>query len=63
MEQGFLAKQYRDAVVNVTNALDWDSVESAVSVLVDLRQRDGRLFILGLGGSAGNAGHMVNDVR
>jgi D-sedoheptulose 7-phosphate isomerase len=55
--------RYRDAVVNVTNELDWDSVENAVSALVDLRHRDGRLFILGLGGSAGNAGHMTNDVR
>ena len=63
MGQGFLSKQYRDAVINVTNALDWDSVESAVSALVELRHRDGRLFILGLGGSAGNAGHMVNDIR
>jgi D-sedoheptulose 7-phosphate isomerase len=30
---------------------------------VELRRRGGRLFVLGLGGSAGNAGHMVNDVR
>lgn len=63
VDQGFLGKQYHDAIVNTMNALDWGSVESAVSALVDLRQRDGRLFILGLGGSAGNAGHMVNDIR
>ncbi len=63
MDKGFLSTRYRDAIVNVTNALDWESVELAVSALVDLRGRDGRLFILGLGGSAGNAGHMVNDVR
>ena len=31
--------------------------------MVALRARGGRLFILGLGGSAGNAGHMTNDVR
>lgn len=63
VDQEFLGKRYPDAVVNVTNELDWDSVGSAVSALVDLRGRDGRLFILGLGGSAGNAGHMVNDMR
>ena len=63
MDQEFLSIRYRDAVVNVTNALDWNLVESAVSALVDLRHRSGRLFILGLGGSAGNASHMVNDVR
>lgn len=63
MEPGFLSNQYREAVVNVTNAIDWNSVDSTVSALVDLRLRYGRLFILGLGGSAGNASHMVNDVR
>lgn len=63
VDQGFLGKQYHDAIVNTMNALDWGSVESAVSALVDLRRCDGRLFILGLGGGAGNAGHMVNDVR
>ena len=63
MEQAFLKIRYRAAIIEVTNALEWDSVSSAVSELVELRRRKGRLFILGLGGSAGNAGHMVNDVR
>jgi D-sedoheptulose 7-phosphate isomerase len=34
-----------------------------VSLLADLRRRMGRLFILGVGGSAGNASHAVNDFR
>ncbi len=34
-----------------------------VGMLVKLRERGGRLFILGVGGSAANAGHMVNDFR
>ena len=34
-----------------------------VDILVDLRKSSGRLFILGVGGSAGNAGHAVNDFR
>jgi len=63
VEQAFLKIRYRAAIIEVTNALEWDSVSSAVSELVELRRRKGRLFILGLGGSAGNAGHMVNDVR
>ena len=63
MGQEFLSIRYRDAVINTTNALDWSLVEFTVSFLVDLRNRSGRLFILGLGGSAGNASHMVNDVR
>ena len=34
-----------------------------IDILVDARTRGGRLFILGVGGSAGNAGHAVNDFR
>jgi len=63
VSQELFFKNYRNAIINVTNAFDWDSVSSAVSELVKLRRRKGRLFILGLGGSAGNASHMVNDVR
>ena len=47
----------------MTDALDWEQVDSIVAPLADLRTRGGRLFILGLGGSAGNASHMTNDVR
>ena len=60
---GFLSDQYREAVLRVTDALDWEQVDSIVAPLADLRTRGGRLFILGLGGSAGNASHMTNDVR
>ena len=59
----FMGVTYRNAVVASAEAIDWSVVESAVAALVDLRQRGGRLFILGLGGSAGNAGHMTNDIR
>ena len=63
MDQDFLGIRYRSAVIEATKALDWNAATTAVSELADLRRRNGRLFILGLGGSAGNAGHMVNDVR
>ena len=59
----FMGVTYRNAVVATAEALDWSVVESAVAALVELRERGGRLFILGLGGSAGNAGHMTNDIR
>jgi D-sedoheptulose 7-phosphate isomerase len=59
----FLGVTYRKSVVATAEAIDWAAVESAVAALVDLRERGGRLFILGLGGSAGNAGHMTNDIR
>jgi D-sedoheptulose 7-phosphate isomerase len=63
VDQDFLGIRYRSAVIEATKALDWNAATTAVSELADLRRRNGRLFILGLGGSAGNAGHMVNDVR
>lgn len=47
----------------VLDQLDTGAAESLVDQLVSLRQRSGRLFILGVGGSAGNASHAVNDFR
>ena len=43
--------------------LDVQTIDRMVSMLVKLRERGGRLFILGVGGSAANASHMVNDFR
>ena len=43
--------------------LDWRSIESIVAVLADVRRKGGRIFFLGVGGSAANASHAVNDFR
>ena len=47
----------------VLDRLDTAAIDRLVALLVALRQRAGRLFILGVGGSAGNASHAVNDFR
>ena len=47
----------------VARRLDSATIENLVAELAALRQREGRLFILGVGGSAGNASHAVNDFR
>jgi D-sedoheptulose 7-phosphate isomerase len=47
----------------ISASLDADKIELLTDHLVALRDRRGRLFILGVGGSAGNAGHAVNDFR
>jgi D-sedoheptulose 7-phosphate isomerase len=47
----------------VLDRLDAAAIDRVVALLVALRQRGGRLFILGVGGSAGNASHAVNDFR
>jgi len=44
-------------------ALDRDDIERLAGGLAGVRSREGRLFILGVGGSAGHAGHAVNDFR
>ncbi|MBU6162826.1 MAG: hypothetical protein KGO50_17050, partial [Myxococcales bacterium] len=59
----FLGDVYRDAVVRAAQAVDWSTADRVAQELRALRDRGGRLFILGLGGSAGNAGHMTNDMR
>jgi D-sedoheptulose 7-phosphate isomerase len=57
------AKQFLDEVQQVVNRLDADAIERAVVELAKVRERGGRLFILGVGGSAANASHAVNDFR
>ena len=47
----------------IIDMLDISAIDRAVDLLVDLRERQGRLFILGVGGSAANASHAVNDFR
>jgi D-sedoheptulose 7-phosphate isomerase len=47
----------------ILSALDAASVEALARDLAAVRQRGGRLFVLGVGGSAGHAGHAVNDFR
>jgi D-sedoheptulose 7-phosphate isomerase len=56
-------KQFLAEVQQVTAKLDEAAIEKCADELADIRNRGGRLFILGVGGSAGNAGHAVNDFR
>src|SRR3954447_2817719 len=57
------ARQFLDESVRILEAIDVDEVERVASGLHDVRARGGRLFILGVGGSAGHASHAVNDFR
>ena len=57
------AKTYFDETVKVANSIDIDLIEKLVLELAALRERGGRLFLLGVGGSAGNCSHAVNDFR
>jgi D-sedoheptulose 7-phosphate isomerase len=56
-------RQHLDEAVAIIQKLDETAIESAVEALRAVRDRGGRLFILGVGGSAANASHAVNDFR
>src|SRR5215207_7240605 len=47
----------------ISKQLDKQAIAEAVELLRQLKLQNGRLFILGSGGSAGNASHAVNDFR
>jgi D-sedoheptulose 7-phosphate isomerase len=57
------SKTFLSEAVEILHRLDTEAVDRAVAILVDTRSRNGRLFILGVGGSAANASHAVNDFR
>lgn len=57
------AQQFFLEVVETAQRIDLDRVELLAAELTALRDRGGRLFLLGVGGSAGNCGHAVNDFR
>ena len=54
---------YLEEAKAIIEKLDQSSIYKIIEILVDVRRNKGRLFILGIGGSAGNAGHAVNDFR
>lgn len=57
------SEQYLGQVAEVARALDGAAMERLADQLVALRARGGRLFLLGVGGSAANCSHAVNDFR
>lgn len=57
------AKEFLTEAQQVAAQLDADAIERMVDELARVRESGGRLFILGVGGSAGNASHAVNDFR
>ena len=56
-------QSYLREAVEVTNGLDAGQIDAMVNILADCRVKQARLFFLGVGGSAGNCGHAVNDFR
>jgi len=56
-------KLYKENIVKSLNKIDATLITKIISILKKLKNDKGRLFIIGVGGSAGNASHAVNDFR
>lgn len=57
------AQQHVNEAIEILKKLDVDSIEQTASLLAGIKQEGGRIFFLGVGGSAGNCSHAVNDFR
>jgi len=57
------AHQYLEEARAIIDQLDRSAIETMTQLLVKLRETGGRLFLVGVGGGAGHAGHAVNDFR
>jgi D-sedoheptulose 7-phosphate isomerase len=57
------ADQYLAEAASIVERLDRAAVEAVAARLLETRERGGRVFFLGVGGSAANASHAVNDFR
>jgi D-sedoheptulose 7-phosphate isomerase len=57
------ADTFLSETARLADALDRQAIERVATGLRAVRERDGRLFVLGVGGSAGHASHAVNDFR
>lgn len=57
------SQEFLDKSIEVLRQLDTTAIDRMVELLVQTREREGRLFILGVGGSAANCSHAVNDFR
>jgi len=54
---------YLAEVKAITSLINRAAIVKTIDFLIDIREKKGRLFFLGVGGGAGNASHAVNDFR
>tara|TARA_B100001093_G_scaffold519622_1_gene609503 strand:+ start:3736 stop:4332 length:597 start_codon:yes stop_codon:yes gene_type:complete len=57
------SKRYLNEAGEIIKQIDTDTIEKMADILCDVRKNKGRIFFLGVGGSAGNCSHAVNDFR
>lgn len=54
---------YLNQTKEIADKIDQEQIQKAIDILSEVKKQDGRLFIIGVGGSAANASHAVNDFR
>ena len=57
------SKKHMAEAIEIINKINIDDIEKTAKLLSNLKSKGGRLFFLGVGGSAGNSSHAVNDFR
>ena len=57
------SQQHMNEAIEILKAIDTDMIEMMAGILNNVKNTNGRLFFLGVGGSAGNCSHAVNDFR
>lgn len=57
------SQKHLDETAQITSVINSETIEAMVQLLKSVKDTNGRLFFLGVGGSAANAGHAVNDFR
>jgi D-sedoheptulose 7-phosphate isomerase len=57
------SKKHLDESIEITKLIDPNKIEEVVDLLAEVKFNGGRIFVLGVGGSAANASHAVNDFR
>lgn len=63
IEETNYIKNFLSTATKIINRINIKDIEATVNFLVTLKQKKGRLFLLGVGGSAANCSHAVNDFR
>lgn len=57
------SKKHLEESIQILNKIDPQDIEKIADILADVKIKSGRIFFLGVGGSAGNCSHAVNDFR
>lgn len=63
MLKSYFTQEYLDGAVEAIKELSVEDIDKTTEALLELKKKGGRLFLLGVGGSAANCSHAVNDFR